>query len=122
MDAKETLKYLYEHGHIISGENYKIIKNELNENARLKALLSHSKTQLEFDELQAENAQLQKRLEVLKINRNDLFDKNVSLNAELKAENEKARLFRLEVQVAIEALRILEQALGLLSWKDKDND
>ena len=82
MDAKETLKYLYEHGHIISGENYKIIKNELNENARLKALLSHSKTQLEFDELQAENAQLQKRLEVLKINRNDLFDKNVKLKAE----------------------------------------
>jgi len=120
MDAKETLKYLYEHGHIISGENYKIIKNELNENARLKALLSHSKTQLEFDELQAENAQLQKRLEVLKINRNDLFDKNVKLKAELKAENEKARLFRLEVQEAVEALigcedekalEILEQAL-----------
>ena len=39
MDAKETLKYLYEHGHIISGENYKIIKNELNENARLKELV-----------------------------------------------------------------------------------
>jgi len=63
------------------------------ENERLKALLSHSKTQLEYDELQA--------------------------------ENEKARLFRLEVQEAVEALigceddkalRILEQAL-----KDKDN-
>ena len=40
MDAKETLKYLYEHGHIISGENYKIIKNELAENARLKAELA----------------------------------------------------------------------------------
>ena len=61
MDAKETLKYLYEHGHIISGENYKIIKNELNENARLKALLSHSKTQLEYDELKAENAELKNK-------------------------------------------------------------
>ena len=58
------------------------------ENARLKALLEHSKTQLEYDELQA--------------------------------ENEKARLFRLEVQEAVEALigceadkalKILEQAL-----------
>ena len=60
MDAKETLKYVYEHGHIISGRNYKIIKDELAENAKLKALLSHSKTQLEYDELQAENAELKK--------------------------------------------------------------
>ena len=33
------------------------------ENARLKALLSHSFTKLEYDELQAENAHLQKRLD-----------------------------------------------------------
>ena len=33
------------------------------ENKRLKALLEHSKTQLEYDELQAENAHLQKRLD-----------------------------------------------------------
>jgi len=32
------------------------------ENARLKALLEHSKTQLEYDELQAENAKLKKAL------------------------------------------------------------
>jgi len=92
------------------------------ENARLKALLEHSKTQLEYEWIEAENAKLQKRLEVLKVNRNDLFDKNVKLKAELKAENEKARLFRLEVQEAVEALigceddkalRILEQALGV---------
>ena len=57
--------------------------------ARLKALLSHSKTQLEYAELQAENAQLQKRLEVLRVNRNDLFDKNVKL----KAENESLLWF-----------------------------
>ena len=95
------------------------------ENARLKALIEHSKTQLEYEWIEAENAKLQKRLEVLKVNRNDLFDKNVKLKAELKAENEKARLFRLEVQEAVEALigceddkalRILEQAL-----KEKDN-
>ena len=68
----------------------KIIGEQEAENARLKALLEHSKTQLEYDELQA--------------------------------ENEKARLFRLEVQEAVEALigceddkalRILEQALGV---------
>jgi len=63
MDAKETLKYVYEHGHIISGRNYKIIKDELAENAKLKALLSHSKTQLEYDELQAENAKLKELVE-----------------------------------------------------------
>ena len=33
-----------------------------NEIARLKALLEHSKTQLEYDELQAENAKLKKAL------------------------------------------------------------
>ena len=83
MDAKETLKYLYEHGRIIGSVNYKIIEDELTENAKLK-----------------------------------------------ERGNEKARLLRLEVQEAVEALigcehdealKILEQALGVLSWKDKDN-
>jgi len=124
MDAKETLKYLYEHGHIISGENYKIIKNELNENARLKALLSHSKTQLEYDELQAENESLCNLVEDVRAEAHQVKE-DYRTDAVLQAENEKARLFRLEVQEAVEALigceddkalRILEQAL-----KDKDN-
>ena len=38
-------------------------------------------------ELEAENAHLQKRLEVLRVNRNDLFDNNVKL----KAENDKLK-------------------------------
>ena len=37
----------------------KIIGEQEAENARLKALLEHSKTQLEYDELQAEIAKLQ---------------------------------------------------------------
>ena len=42
MYAKETLKYVYEHGHIISGRNYKIIKDELAENAKLKELVEYA--------------------------------------------------------------------------------
>ena len=39
MNAKETIKYLYEHGHIIGQEHYKAIYDELTENETLKELL-----------------------------------------------------------------------------------
>ena len=89
------------------------------ENARLKALLSHSKTQLEYDELQAENESLCNLVEDVRAEAHQVKE-DYRTDAVLQAENEKARLFRLEVQEAVEALigceddkalKILEQAL-----------
>lgn len=39
MDAKETIKYLYEHGHIPKHEHYKTILGELGEVKRLRDVL-----------------------------------------------------------------------------------
>ena len=89
------------------------------ENARLKALLEHSKTQLEYDELQAENESLCNLVEDVRAEAHQVKE-DYRTDAVLQAENEKARLFRLEVQEAVEALigceddkalKILEQAL-----------
>lgn len=40
MNAKETIKYLYENGHIVDREHYKTIYGELTENKTLKELLN----------------------------------------------------------------------------------
>lgn len=39
MDAKETIKYLFEHGHRPKFEHYTIISNELDEVKRLRGVL-----------------------------------------------------------------------------------
>ncbi len=42
MDAKETIKYLYENGHIMSQEHYKAIYDELTENEKLKTTIHNA--------------------------------------------------------------------------------
>lgn len=50
MDAKETIKYLYEHGHIPSNEHYTTIKNEIEalhaDNQRLRKACGFAKAQI----------------------------------------------------------------------------
>jgi len=61
MDAKETIEYLYEHGHIVSFEHYKTICDALN-----KSITEHPDVQRlvgQVVELQAENESLQEEIE-----------------------------------------------------------
>ena len=61
MDAKETIEYLYEHGHIVSFEHYKTICDALN-----KPIAEHPDVQRlvgQVVELQAENERFRGALE-----------------------------------------------------------
>ena len=68
MDAKETITYLYEHGHIPQTEHFQTIYRELN-----KPVTKHPDVQ-----------RLIKQVAEYQIKNQELADKNVELQVELK--------------------------------------
>jgi len=90
MDAKETIEYLYEHGHIVSFEHYKTICDALN-----KSITEHPDVQRLIKQV----VELQKRIDKMTVNGlspesrlngySVVADKQIERIKELCVENER---------------------------------